>query len=106
MARKSLAARRVTERLGRDSIVASYRDSSGVIVPAAFAQNFLGPRLKSRRTQYEDWIFVLMFNHLFSGLDAFIAAQLWDMPTEVTARPTADGVAVSASLAFGAARRR
>ena len=38
-------------------------------------------REKSRKTQLEDWIAVLLFNHFFSGADAFVAAQLWDLPT-------------------------
>ena len=44
---------------------------------------FAGNRVKSRRTQYEDWIAVLAFNHLFAAADAFVAAQLWDLPASV-----------------------
>lgn len=37
----------------------------------------------SRRTHVEDWVAVVLFNHLISGADAFVAANLWDLPGEV-----------------------
>lgn len=40
----------------------------------------------ARRTHVEDWIALLLFNHLLSGADAFVAAQLWDLPAEVQLR--------------------
>ena len=40
----------------------------------------------SRRLQYEDWMAIIIFNHLFSGADAFVAAQLWDLPQRISFR--------------------
>ncbi len=56
--------------------------------------------VRTRRLHREDWIAVVAFNHLFSGADAFVAAQLWDMPVQMTAVPTSRGPAVVASLRF------
>ena len=75
-------------------------------MPTGFARNRYAPRVRSRRTQYEDWIAVLVFNHLFAGADAFVAAQLWDMPIRGSLRPVgARGVVVQASVGFGGAPR-
>lgn len=58
-------------------------------------------RVRARRTHYEDWIAVVIFNHLMSGADAFVAAQLWDLPARVSLQPAADGrPAITASLKF------
>ena len=56
--------------------------------------------MRARRVHYEDWLAAILFNHLFSGADAFVAAQLWDLPTQVSARPDAGGVTVAARLTF------
>jgi hypothetical protein len=48
----------------------------------------------------EDWLAVIAFNHLFSGADAFVAAQLWDLPLKVSAIPSRRGALFVASLAF------
>lgn len=58
-------------------------------------------RVRARRTHYEDWIAVLIFNHLIAGADAYVAAQLWDLPARVGVRTAPDGrPAVVASLKF------
>ncbi len=58
-------------------------------------------RVRARRTHYEDWVAVLIFNHLISGADAYVAAQLWDLPARVGLRTAPDGrPAVVASLKF------
>lgn len=58
-------------------------------------------RLKARQLHYEDWVAFLLFNHLFSAADAFVSAQLWDLPKrlEVRALPNR-GVAVGLHLTF------
>ncbi len=54
--------------------------------------------VRTRRLHYEDWLAVLVFNHLFAGADAFVAAQLWDLPVHIGVTPTATGARVSASF--------
>ncbi len=56
--------------------------------------------VRTRRLHYEDWIAVLIFNHLFAGADAFVAAQLWDLPGKVAIRQTPFGPLVQASFRF------
>ena len=42
----------------------------------------------------------LVFNHLFAGADAFVAAQLWDLPAQVSLRAAPRGLAVNASVSW------
>lgn len=45
----------------------------------------------ARRTHVEDWIALLIFNHLLSAADAYVAANLWDFPAKVTVRARPPG---------------
>jgi hypothetical protein len=54
--------------------------------------------VRARRVHYEDWLAALIFNHLFSGADAFVGAQLWDVDATVGVVPMPRGAAVVASL--------
>jgi hypothetical protein len=96
MARKSVLDLREAKRAPIDSTVASYRrdpatgqpltdPETGQFIPESFVFNDLGGRVRARRTHLEDWIAVLIFNHLFSAADAFVAAHLWDFPAQVGA---------------------
>ncbi len=62
--------------------------------------------VRTRRLHVEDWTAVLIFNHLFAGADAFVAAQLWDIPQKVGLRDTPFGPALVATFRFGRAPRR
>jgi hypothetical protein len=74
-------------------------DQEGKFVPAdTVANRYVEQRVKARRTHVEDWIAVLIFNHLFAGADAFVAAHLWDLPARVGFRPTPNGVAVAVTI--------
>jgi hypothetical protein len=48
-------------------------------------------RVRARRTHVEDWIAVLVFNHLFAGADALVSSLLWDVPIRVGVRPASVG---------------
>jgi hypothetical protein len=62
-------------------------DENGQLVPLDTVPNrFDAERVEARRTQVEDWIAVLIFNHLFAGADAFVASLLWDLPARVGLR--------------------
>ena len=65
-----------------------------------FEQDPLAGRIRPRRQQLEDWIAIVAFNHLFSGADAFVAGHLGDIPRRLTMRPTADGMELSARIAW------
>ena len=38
----------------------------------------------ARRSHVEDWIAFLLANHLFAGADAYVAAHLWDLPSQIS----------------------
>lgn len=44
------------------------------------------PLLRSKRSEREDWLVLLIFNHLFAGLEAYVGAHLWDFPRDVQVR--------------------
>jgi hypothetical protein len=78
------------------------RDSKGNPVVAEWSPGYYSAALvRSRRLQLEDWSAVLLFNHLIAGAEAFVAAQLWDLPQHVKLRasPLArGGFAVGAQI--------
>lgn len=41
-------------------------------------------RVESKRNEIQDWAVLLVFNHLLAGVEAYVAAQLWDFPEELT----------------------
>ena len=71
------------------------------VVATWFVSRYSAAMVRARRTHYEDWIAVVVFNHLFSGADAYVAAQLWDLPAHLGVRTAPDGsTAVVATLRF------
>jgi hypothetical protein len=80
------------------------RNSNGDPVVATWQPSHYTPELiKTRKLQVEDWIAVVVFNHLFAGADAFVAAQLWDLPSHVALRAAPlpkGGTSVTMSLRF------
>jgi hypothetical protein len=115
MARKAAQDLAEAKGLPRDSIVDSYQidpttgravidPKTGQPVPAAYVfSRFTADRIKARRTHYEDWVAAIVFNHLFSGADAYVAANLWDFHTNVDVAAGRDGerrATISASLSF------
>ena len=45
-------------------------------------------------------IAMLVFNHLFSGADAFVSSQLWDLPAQVEMRALPRGTGIGLSIPF------
>lgn len=54
--------------------------------------------VNARRLHLEDWLAVLIFNHLLAGVDAYVAANLWDLPARVSIRQTPAGTGIGASF--------
>lgn len=102
MARKSAVDLREARAARRDSIPTGFSADTvtGVITPTGYTQNRLVPRIGARRTHYEDWLAAIIFNHIISGADAYVAANLWDFKANVAVTPTRNGAAVAASLSF------
>jgi hypothetical protein len=69
-----------------DTLVLSYVDASGNKLPAPILERrrFETVEVQSRRSHVEDWVALLIANHLFAACDAFVAASLWDVHAHVT----------------------
>jgi hypothetical protein len=55
-------------------------------------------RADSKRQEHEDWLVLLVFNHLFAGLDAYVAAHLADFPGDLRLEALPQGIGASVSL--------
>ncbi|HJU76266.1 MAG TPA: hypothetical protein VJ717_21170 [Gemmatimonadaceae bacterium] len=112
MAIKSSYDLRLARERSRDSVVLRYELDPDTGLPvidpetsqpkvAEYARNrYDAERIRARRTHFEDWIAFLIFNHLFSGADAFVSAQLWDLPTQVGFQPAPGGAALGVRVRF------
>lgn len=112
MARKSAMALREAKALARDSVVGSYQidPNTGLVVldpvtgqpvPETYIHSrFTDDRVKARRTHYEDWLAAIVFNHLISGADAYVAANLWDFQTNVNVAATPHSTTIIATVRF------
>ena len=79
-----------------DSLVTSYSfdtdgkvkvDSLGRLVGATYAPNrYATARVEARRKHLEDYYALLITTHLLAGAEAFVSAQLWDLPEHVSIR--------------------
>ena len=100
MIRESAADVHEAKRFAHDTIVVTYLDEQGnalatpIIRPPQFDSTFV----KSRRAHVEDWVAILVANHLFSGADAFVSANLWDVRAHVGLRAVPNGAVLGASL--------
>ncbi|MGH7751623.1 MAG: hypothetical protein ACREN5_02305, partial [Gemmatimonadales bacterium] len=58
--------------------------------------------IENKKQEREDWLALLLFNHLFAGLEGFVAAHLWDFPEDVRIRaaPAEVGLRVSFPIRF------
>jgi hypothetical protein len=48
-------------------------------------------RIEDKRRERQDWFVLMGVNHLFSGLEAFVSANLFDFPGDLTARSLPGG---------------
>jgi hypothetical protein len=98
MIRESAADVHEARRFANDTIVLSYTDAAGNSAIAIKEPRFTSKEIKTRQAHVEDWIALLVFNHLIAGADAFVASHLWDVPARIALRRTPNGTAVVASL--------
>ncbi len=110
MAIKSLNDLREAKRGAGDSTAVEFVTDpvTGVKTPTVWIPSRFTPDLiNARRTHLEDWIALIVFNHLLSAADAYVAANLWDFPASVSvrARPGAGIVVGAADGAPGLASR-
>lgn len=58
--------------------------------------------VSSKEKERQDWLVLLAFNHLFSAIEAYVSAHLWDFPRdlEIRAAPVPGGVGATVNLPF------
>jgi hypothetical protein len=97
MIRESAADAHEARRMLNDTVVVSYGPKG---VPAETSgPRFSGAEVRTRDAHVEDWVALLVANHLFAGADAFVAAHLWDVPAHLGFRLLpGHGAAVAASF--------
>ncbi len=101
MLRRSGADLREARRYQADTLPRNFTVTGDTVVRSGILLGRYDEDLiRTRRLHVEDWLAVIAFNHLFSGADAFVAAQLWDLPLKVSALPSRRGALFVASLAF------
>jgi hypothetical protein len=85
MIRESGADVRQARRQLGDSLVVTYVDDNGnKTSPTLERRRFGDDEVNARRSHVEDWIALLVANHLFAACEAFVAASLWDVNARVT----------------------
>jgi hypothetical protein len=92
---KSLHDLKVARRLAADSIGVGF-DTTGTGASGLPARPIrqvspLAARIAPRKTFVEDWVTLLIVNHFISGAEAYVAANLWDVPTDVSVSPAPGG---------------
>jgi hypothetical protein len=95
--RRSLAQ---AKRLKGDSVIVGYQNASpstGNPGTPVYAPASVGGRVRARR---QHWTALLIFTHLLAGADAFIAAHLWDLPTEVSMRSDGRSAGLAARVVW------
>ncbi len=55
-------------------------------------------RADNKRREHEDWIVLMVFNHLFAGLEAYVGAHLSDFPGDLKLRAAPGGFGASVSI--------
>ncbi len=84
---------------GDSLLVTSYPvDSLGAPVTPTTGDarnSFSSALVRARRVHLEDWLAVIAFNHLIAGAEAFVSANLWSVPAEVSVEPSRRGPVVA-----------
>jgi hypothetical protein len=99
MLRESKADLNEARRLRTDSLVVVGFDpvtAAPIMAPSPYDDGLVNVR----RNHVEDWVAFLVANHLFAGADAFVAAHLWDLPSQISVRQTRTGTVLAARLAW------
>ena len=101
MIRESAADAHEARRMATDTIIVSWVDASGNLQKTATPPPFSSREVRTRDAHVEDWVAVVIANHLLAGADAFVAAHLWDVPARLAVRVRpGGGASVGASLTW------
>ena len=110
MSLKSWNDLRKAKNARKDTVVTVVLDDNGqpVIDPVTGEQqitteprnpNLVG-RIRARRAHLEDWVAGVIFNHLFAGADAYVAAHLADFDANVQASYLPGSFRIAARVAW------
>lgn len=56
------------------------------------------PNVRLKRQEVQDWLVLWIFNHLFSGAEAYVSAHLRDFPPDLKIRAYPNGIGVTIPL--------
>ncbi|HEX7940188.1 MAG TPA: hypothetical protein VF488_00200 [Gemmatimonadaceae bacterium] len=96
MLRESTADLREARRFQTDSLITIGFEPSGT--PITAVSGYTQHLVDVRRSHVEDWIAFIIANHLFAGADGYVAAHLWDLPTQISVERRPAGTVVAAKL--------
>jgi hypothetical protein len=65
---------------------------------ANYFKSIGSPNLRLKRQEVQDWLVLWIFNHLFSGAEAYVSAHLRDFPPDLEVRAFPRGIGVSVPL--------
>jgi len=65
---------------------------------ANYMQQIGSPNLTAKRQEVQDWLVLWVFNHLFSGAEAYVSAHLQDFPADLKIRAFPHGIGISLPL--------
>jgi hypothetical protein len=91
---KSKRDQRVARQAEADSIFFGFGPNGDTL----FIPSPVAGRVRTRGQHVEDWLAILIFNHLIAGADAFVAAQLWDVPARVSVERDGDRTRLTATV--------
>jgi hypothetical protein len=66
----------------------------------AYLRDTDSERAEDKRREHEDWLVLLVFNHVFAGLEAYVSAHLTDFPGDLRLQAVPGGVGGTLSVPF------
>jgi hypothetical protein len=96
MLRESAAELRQARRFQTDSLIVVGFSPEGA--PVTQVSPFTEGLVNTRRGHLEDWIAFIIANHLFAAADAYVAAHLWDLPSQISVDARPNGTVIAARL--------
>ena len=65
---------------------------------ANYLKEIGSPNQKAKRQEVQDWLVLWVFNHLFSGAEAYVSAHLQDFPADLKIQAYPSGIGISLPL--------
>lgn len=65
---------------------------------ANYMQSIGSANAKAKRQEVQDWLVLWVFNHLFSGAEAYVSAHLQDFPADLKIQAYPRGIGISLPL--------